>query len=376
MNRCAAHAAFCLAVVASGCTQKDTTADPPVHAGTVDLTIGMGPTESRADYQFPQISGLALHANGQIFVSDAKDATVRVFDSAGVLAYKLGQAGEGPGDLGSPCCINISNSGELWVKETANHRYSVFALDTQAARFVRTVPSKSNAATRDPVHTDADGHVVDLTVASLGAGTPLRYVRIFIDANGVATRADTSPAVPVDSVDRFKFQSNGGVATYNKPFGADRIQAFGEGGLAAYAVNTNYTVFVADAHGAPVAIIQGDLKALNLSAAEEKLARDAVARMARGIAVDVSTLNYTPPKRKPALVGLAFDRDSRLWVERSVEDGKPHEADVYDKTGNWVAIMQWPKNVTMSFGAVKDNTGVGVETMDDGVQRIVRVRFK
>ena len=60
----------------------------------------------------------------------------------------------------------------------------------------------------------------------------------------------------------------------------------------------------------------------------------------------------------------------------SVEDGKPHEADVYDKTGNWVAIMQWPKSATMSCGAVKGNVGVGVETMDEGAQRIVRVRFK
>ena len=82
------------------------------------------------------------------------------------------------------------------------------------------------------------------------------------------------------------------------------------------------------------------------------------------------------PNRKMPLQALGFDLDGRLWVERSVVDGQPGEADVYDRNGQWSAIMQWPAGVTMRYWTVRGRTGLAVAEDEDGVQRVVRVQFR
>lgn len=64
------------------------------------------------------------------------------------------------------------------------------------------------------------------------------------------------------------------------------------------------------------------------------------------------------PTRTQPLKALGFELDTRLWMERAVGEGQPGEADVYDRNGQWIAIMQWPAHVRIS-GASSRNFSIG-----------------
>ena len=353
-----------------------TAADPPTKRATIDLTIG-GANETRDAYVFGQISGLATDSKGQIIVSDAKDNNIRVYSATGVHQFTIGQSGAGPGDFKSPENIAIAKDGKLWVKEGMNHRFSILDVVAPKGKFVRSIPNMSNSGTADRTHWDAEGRAIVLNAAPPAPGKPFRTVRSFVDSSGKIVARDTAPIISLDSVEQWKFQSgNGGEATYSKPFGAQRIQAFGAGGLAAFAVNTNYAVSLVDAHGKRIALLRRSVTPLPLSTSNLQRVNEQMENVAKMNKVSVSSLKFAVAKTKPVISNLTFDVDGRLWVTRSVADDKPIEADVYDRTGKWVAMMQWPKDVSLSFGAVSGDVGLGVATDKDGVQRVVRLRFR
>lgn len=95
-------------------------ASAPLH-GVVDLTIG-GADETRENYMFDDVRGLALDRRGRILVADSHDNNIRVFSPAGVYAFTIGRPGQGPGGLREPCCIAVAAGDTLWVEEFANRR--------------------------------------------------------------------------------------------------------------------------------------------------------------------------------------------------------------------------------------------------------------
>lgn len=82
------------------------------------------------------------------------------------------------------------------------------------------------------------------------------------------------------------------------------------------------------------------------------------------------------PRTKPPLRALGYDLDGRLWVQRSVAEGKPNEADVYDNTGRWILVAEWPTNIDLSLWAIRGKEGLGVQLDQDEVQRPVKLAFR
>ena len=44
---------------------------------------------------------------------------------------------------------------------------------------------------------------------------------------------------------------------------------------------------------------------------------------------------------------MAFDVDGNLWIERSVSDGLPREADVYDTGGRLMTVVRWNREIDL-----------------------------
>ena len=69
----------------------------------------------------------------------------------------------------------------------------------------------------------------------------------------------------------------------------------------------------------------------------------------------------------------------RLWVERSVADSAPREADVYGENGLLEAIMRWPREVDLlglQLVATSGAFALGLATDSLGVERVARLRFR
>lgn len=74
--------------------------------------------------------GIAMGADGQLYVTDTGNKRVQVFNRQGDFLWEFGGAGAGPGRLDEPVGIAISaDGGEVFVADTWNLRVQVFAPD-------------------------------------------------------------------------------------------------------------------------------------------------------------------------------------------------------------------------------------------------------
>lgn len=96
--------------------------------------------------QFDDPTGLAI-SGSELFVSDARNGRVQVFDLNGKFARSFGSKGEGPGQLGRPMNLAISGD-EVFVPEYFNDRIQVFDLAGNSKRTIGsagTEPGQFNA---------------------------------------------------------------------------------------------------------------------------------------------------------------------------------------------------------------------------------------
>ena len=67
--------------------------------------------------------------NGLLYVSDLKNDRIQVFDKEGKLVKTFGKSGSGPGELKAPAGIGIDKDGNVYVAEIGNDRVQVFDKD-------------------------------------------------------------------------------------------------------------------------------------------------------------------------------------------------------------------------------------------------------
>ncbi len=91
-----------------------------------DLVIGN--REDDPNYRFCQASQLAVDVLGNIYVLDAGNHRVQVFDSNGDYVQTLGARGEGPGELESPWSITIAGE-KVVVVDASTARLNYWSLE-------------------------------------------------------------------------------------------------------------------------------------------------------------------------------------------------------------------------------------------------------
>lgn len=84
--------------------------------------------------QFNDPTGIAV-TETEVFVSDARNARIQVFDFDGRFKRQFGTKGDSPGQLGRPMNLTIFGD-ELYVADYWNDRIQVFALDGTPRRVI------------------------------------------------------------------------------------------------------------------------------------------------------------------------------------------------------------------------------------------------
>ena len=88
---------------------------------TVDATIATG--------QLNGPRGMATDASGNIYVADAANHRVAVFDPSGSLVRTVGTRGAGEGQLNEPSGVAVDADGNIYVADTWNARIAKFGPD-------------------------------------------------------------------------------------------------------------------------------------------------------------------------------------------------------------------------------------------------------
>ena len=187
--------------------------------GRVALTLG----SSHGEFETP--NAIAVHPNGaRVYVVDSARDTVGAYRVAdGVLEFRFGASGDGPGQLMFPISIAVSAGlGEVFVGDSRNRRIAVF--DAGSGDFLRNIGSAGdedgNISFVGGLHIDTDHRLY--AVESLGS-----FVQIFDPYGGLVGRIGehgngagqlrTPKAVTIDRYNRLLVTS----------FIDDRIEVWG-----------------------------------------------------------------------------------------------------------------------------------------------------
>jgi hypothetical protein len=112
--------------------------------------------EEGADWEILSgVTAAAFDVRDNLYVLDGGNFRVLVFDASGKYVRKIGQRGEGPGELMAPTGMTVMTDGTLVVSDGGRHAYSLFRTD---GTFLRTMayPDNEGVGGRTGVAATAD----------------------------------------------------------------------------------------------------------------------------------------------------------------------------------------------------------------------------
>ena len=353
---------------------------PPRWKGSVDLTIGGENAAEGAD--FGRISGLATDATGRIFVADAQDNQVRVFSATGAPLGRIGRVGSGPLEFKRLRTIAIGPDRLLWARDEGNARMLAIDVAKLPASPVKTVPLKQfTGGSQLPIVFAAPGEVVDESTWFDPAMKTFRPLRLRLGPNGDVLRVDTLPVPPgafagMHRIVKEQKDAAGKVVGmsenyYWQPYGPAWLRAYGPAGVRADAVGSRYEVSVFGANGQLLRTLKRTVPPVALSARERQRGDSSINEVKQDLPFGV-------PSAKPPIVALRWSQDGQLWIERSTADGQPREADVYDASGRWIAIAEWPRPLDLlrSFSVLTGRSAIVVNPDANDLERVLRLTFR
>jgi sugar lactone lactonase YvrE len=104
-------------------------------ADTLKLLRKIGTTghkhELTSPGDFSKPAGVAVDAEGNLYVADTYNNRVEIFDADGQFVSTFGKSGDGPGYFARPKGIAIDSDGHIWVADGMQDRVQVFNKDGQ-----------------------------------------------------------------------------------------------------------------------------------------------------------------------------------------------------------------------------------------------------
>lgn len=89
---------------------------------------------SPGDFGAPQ--GVAVDAEGNVYVTDTLNNRVEIFDADGSFISLFGKAGDGPGTFSRPKGIAVDSDGHIWVADAMQDRLQVFNREGQLLTYI------------------------------------------------------------------------------------------------------------------------------------------------------------------------------------------------------------------------------------------------
>ncbi|HET6680044.1 MAG TPA: hypothetical protein VFG84_02510 [Gemmatimonadaceae bacterium] len=222
------------------------------------------------------------------------------------------------------------------------------------------------------------GNLQYISQTSLETMGAKRTARVVLDSLGRTVNELVLHEPPPDSLAEFVYRdvTPDGIATaanYVQPYGPTLLRTLGDGGEFVEAVSSRYVVIWRDSTGARITgVARPGARGAPLSERQRKYANEVVSSVKRRTR---GAFPFGVPDRHPPLAGIGFDLNGHLWIQHSTPPDAPHEADVFDRRGRWLSVVQWPANVQLRGLVVNGKAALGVAADADGAQSVVRLRI-
>lgn len=347
------------------------TADRAAEPGfRLERILNLGGDAAAAEAAFADIAGIAVSRHGHLYVLDAQDRSVRVFDGHGRFLRRFGRQGGGPGEFQVPVAIWADTL--VAVSDGAQRRTSWFSLDGRHLR-TEAVPTLDEVPVLR-IRPLRFGRAVGQTPSRMGVtgGGAARegsaYVAVVVLARG--GRPDTLLHV------------HSGVSAFHPrgaavPFGTVSSH-LGWGG--AHAVLGDSIVATADGYTGTVRWYRAERDGLRLFRTRELESRsrevtdDDLRRVERRIRARTPDLPrrlvIDPPPRVSIASQALFSAEGHLWIRNTADPDQSHVWTVFGPDGEVAYRLSLPAGFDLRH--VRGSLLYGTATTGNGAP-LVRV---
>jgi hypothetical protein len=206
--------------------------------------LRIGALEGKPEYQFGQITGVAVLSDGRIVVLDGQARELKLFSHTGTYERTIGEPGGGPGELGSGVSAVLVAPGDtILVSDLGNQRANLYLPD---GTFVRSFPLNFAHGIPTRWESSSDGRIITQIrhLAFPGSTAPPDTMDAIMVRNLDGSAGDTLMQVPSGKTIGF----SGNLPEWNL-FSPEPVWAL-HGDRILYAVNDQYRIGVYQAGGA------------------------------------------------------------------------------------------------------------------------------
>ena len=117
------------------------------NALTLEEELTVGHAEESGEFAFAAVGLVEVDEKGNLFIADAIESDVKVFDASGNYLRAIGKKGQGPGEFSRIDSLRLSPEGHLVVMDNVSRRLSYFTSDGELVdykSFEKLPPASSN----------------------------------------------------------------------------------------------------------------------------------------------------------------------------------------------------------------------------------------
>jgi hypothetical protein len=371
--------------------------DKPL-TGTPTTVFSVGKVDGESWEVLSGVRSAAFDARDNLYVLDANNFRVLVFDAAGKFVRVISRKGEGPGELMIPAALVVSPDGTIVVADVGRRAFSLFGSDGRFLRNVGFPEGRGMGLLQSTLYAHPrSGVVAQLFIPPERQANGVTGVRRapvdWVDFPFTASGAAAAPRVT--SLHEFRLPSitpsqrveNGrvtGISTmapnWEPPF------AFGvlaDGGLAVVR-EAAYRVEIRNPAGAVVRVIERPIQPRRGTEADkERYIEARTASMPTTLLSRTGNTDGTPDPARiadgvrnaawmeviPVLRGVSTDPSGRIWVARTPASFGPKGAiDILRTDGTYVGTVA---DFTMPASVSGSGRAAFIERDDLGVEQVV-----
>lgn len=309
-----------------------------------------------------KLTGIAMDANGTVYVSDFAEHKIWVFDARGRSQRAIGRQGQGPGEFQSPTGIAIGPDSRLYVRDQSH--VSRFIRDAASARLSRFETRYNGGAMNDWMSTlasrfDAQGRMYYPNFNLMDRSRQMGQWWVF-DASG--QRVDSIAVPVIENVPpgwaSVRLSANGGrllPGLNHVPFAGMPSWDVTPRGTVIYASGQEYLIREVDRSGRLVREFRRTTPPLRIPAAERRDSLAALRRRVDSIAhIPRAQISGVPdevwamrlPETYAPILDLFAASDGLVWVRRWVPNGHARSVfDVFEADGRFKTVVELPAHL-------------------------------
>ncbi len=294
----------------------------PSPTWTLVEELRVGSMEGPGPDEFGRLHGLVALGSGGFAVLDSHALELRVFGADGAHVATHGRGGEGPGEFARPNGLMLGPGQRLWVPDARNGTMSVFDPDEGFVESFAFADGNFNATWNGAL-------VQDSRIYRPWSTGNLNMLRVF---DLTMTQVDSMP-LPSDGPEDEEFdpanqpgaffqEMNGGYMAYSIPFYASEVRHIdGQGAFwSTRDGDPAYRLMRWQPGGDTTLVIQTQRPPVAVSTAE----RDSVIDMMRQMTTDMGVGEWDwsrVPTFRPAVEDIFTSDEGNLWVRTPAPDG-------------------------------------------------------